>query len=106
MVIRGIFTNTKLSPARMNSETTVPYIVANECPGLKRGDLVQLVGYDSKFQVVWVFARSREQENYEIVTISEINGKQINITSKNNMEQFGNMDINNAFGDLTKDMYK
>ena len=33
MVIRGIFTNTKLSPARMNSETTVPYIVANECPG-------------------------------------------------------------------------
>lgn len=33
--------------------------------GLKRGDLVQLVGYDSKFQVVWVFARSREQENYE-----------------------------------------
>lgn len=36
MVIRGIFTNTKLSPERMNSETTVPYIVANECPGLKR----------------------------------------------------------------------
>lgn len=31
MVIRGIFTNTKLSPARMNSETTVPYIVANRC---------------------------------------------------------------------------
>ena len=52
MIIRGIFTNTKLSPTRMNSETTVPYIVANECPGLKRGDLVQLVGYDSKFQVV------------------------------------------------------
>lgn len=45
MIIRGIFTNTKLSPERMNSETTVPYIVANECPGLKRGDLVQLVGY-------------------------------------------------------------
>lgn len=39
MIIRGIFTNTKLSPERMNSETTVPYIVANECPGLKRGDL-------------------------------------------------------------------
>lgn len=38
MIIRGIFTNTKLSPERMNSETTVPYIVANECPGLKRGD--------------------------------------------------------------------
>lgn len=38
MIIRGIFTNTKLSPTRMNSETTVPYIVANECPGLKRGD--------------------------------------------------------------------
>lgn len=37
MIIRGIFTNTKLSPERMNSETTVPYIVANECPGLKRG---------------------------------------------------------------------
>ena len=36
MIIRGIFTNTKLSPTRMNSETTVPYIVANECPGLKR----------------------------------------------------------------------
>lgn len=32
MIIRGIFTNTKLSPERMNSETTVPYIVANECP--------------------------------------------------------------------------
>lgn len=31
MIIRGIFTNTKLSPERMNSETTVPYIVANEC---------------------------------------------------------------------------
>lgn len=30
MIIRGIFTNTKLSPERMNSETTVPYIVANE----------------------------------------------------------------------------
>lgn len=44
MVIRG----TKLGPERMNSETIVPYIVANECPGLKRGDLVQLVGYDSK----------------------------------------------------------
>ncbi len=65
MIIRGIFTNTKLSPERMNSETTVPYIVANECPGLKRGDLVQLVGYDSKFQVVWTYASSREQESYE-----------------------------------------
>lgn len=31
MVIRGIFTNTKLSPTRMNSETTVPYIVGDEC---------------------------------------------------------------------------
>ena len=70
MIIRGIFTNTKLSPERMNSETTVPYIVANECPGLKRGDLVQLVGYDSKFQVVWTYASSREQESYETVTIS------------------------------------
>lgn len=68
MIIRGIFTNTKLSPERMNSETTVPYIVANECPGLKRGDLVQLVGYDSKFQVVWTYASSREQESYETVT--------------------------------------
>lgn len=38
MIIRGIFTNTKLSPERMNSETTVPYIVANECSVLKRGD--------------------------------------------------------------------
>lgn len=65
MVIRGIFTNTKLSPERMNSETTVPYIVANECPGLKRGDLVQFVGYDTKFQVIWTYVRSREQENYD-----------------------------------------
>ena len=105
MVIRGIFTNTKLGPERMNSETTVPYIVANECPGLKRGDLVQFVGYDTKFQVVWTYIRSREQENYETVTISEINGKQINITCKNNMEQFGNMNVDNVFGDLTKDMY-
>ena len=105
MVIRGIFTNTKLGPERMNSETTVPYIVANECPGLKRGDLVQFVGYDTKFQVVWTYIRSREQENYETVTISEINGKQINITGKNNMEQFGNMNVDNVFGDLTKDMY-
>lgn len=32
--------------------------------GLKRGDLVQLVGYDSKFQVVWTYASSREQESY------------------------------------------
>ena len=93
MVIRGIFTNTKLGPERMNSETTVPYIVANECPGLKRGDLVQFVGYDTKFQVVWTYIRSREQENYETVTISEINGKQINITGKNNMEQFRNMNV-------------
>ena len=105
MIIRGIFTNTKLSPTRMNSETTVPYIVANECPGLKRGDLVQLVGYDSKFQVVWTYASSREQESYETVTISEINGKQINTMGKNNMEQFGNMNVDNVFGDLTKDMY-
>lgn len=101
MIIRGIFTNTKLSPTRMNSETTVPYIVANECPGLKRGDLVQLVGYDSKFQVVWTYASSREQESYETVTISEINGKQINTMGKNNMEQFGNMNVDNVFGDLT-----
>lgn len=95
MIIRGIFTNTKLSPERMNSETTVPYIVANECPGLKRGDLVQLVGYDSKFQVVWTYASSREQESYETVTISEINGKQINTIGKNisSMEQFGKMDM-------------
>ena len=105
MIIRGIFTNTKLSPTRMNSETTVPYIVANECPGLKRGDLVQLVGYDSKFQVVWPYASSREQESYETVTISEINGKQINTIGKNNMEQFGNIKVDNVFGDLTKDMY-
>lgn len=107
MIIRGIFTNTKLSPERMNSETTVPYIVANECPGLKRGDLVQLVGYDSKFQVVWTYASSREQESYETVTISEINGKQINTIGKNisSMEQFGKMDISDVFGDLTKDMY-
>lgn len=95
MIIRGIFTNTKLSPERMNSETTVPYIVANECPGLKRGDLVQLVGYDSKFQVVWTYASSREQESYETVTISGINGKQINTIGKNisSMEQFGKMDM-------------
>lgn len=94
MIIRGIFTNTKLSPERMNSETTVPYIVANECPGLKRGDLVQLVGYDSKFQVVWTYASSREQESYETVTISEINGKQINTIGKNisSMEQFESSD--------------
>lgn len=107
MIIRGIFTNTKLSPERMNSETTVPYIVANECPGLKRGDLVQLVGYDSKFQVVWTYASSREQESYETVTISEINGKQINTIDKNisSMEQFGKMDMSDVFGDLTKDMY-
>lgn len=105
MVIRGIFTNTKLSPTRMNSETTVPYIVANECPGLKRGDLVQFVGYDTKFQVIWTYIRSREQESYETVTISEINGKQINTIGKNNMEQFGNMNVDNVFGDLTKDMY-
>ena len=107
MVIRGIFTNTKLGPERMNSETTVPYMVANECQGLKRGDLVQFVGYDTKFQVVWTYAGSKEQENFETVTISEINGKQINIAGKNisSMEQFGKMDISNAFGDLTKDMY-
>lgn len=105
MVIRGIFTNTKLGPERMNSETTVPYTVANECQGLKRGDLVQFVGYDTKFQVVWIYAGSKEQDNYETVTISEINGKQINIAGKNIMGQFGNMDIKNAFGDLTKDMY-
>lgn len=99
MIIRGIFTNTKLSPERMNSETTVPYIVANECPGLKRGDLVQLVGYDSKFQVVWTY--SREQESYETVTISEINGKQINTIGKNisSMEQFGKMDMSDVFGE-------
>lgn len=89
----------------MNSETTVPYIVANECPGLKRGDLVQLVGYDSKFQVVWTYASSREQESYETVTISEINGKQINTIGKNNMEQFEKMNMSDVFGDLTKDMY-
>lgn len=102
MIIRGIFTNTKLSPERMNSETTVPYIVANECPGLKRGDLVQLVGYDSKFQVVWTYASSREQESYETVTISEINGKQINTIGKNisSMEQFGKMDMSDVFGDV------
>nr|DAR48597.1 MAG TPA: hypothetical protein [Bacteriophage sp.] len=105
MIIRGIFTNTKLSSERMNSETTVPYIVANECPGLKRGDLVQFVGYDTKFQVVWIYVRSREQENYETITISEINGKQINTIGKNNMEQFGKMNVDNVFGDLTKDMY-
>lgn len=105
MIIRGIFTNTKLSPERMNSETTVPYIVANECPGLKRGDLVQFVGYDTKFQVIWTYIRSREQESYETVTISEINGKQINTIGKNNMEQLGNMNVDNVFGDLTKDMY-
>lgn len=107
MIIRGIFTNTKLNPERMNSETTVPYIVANECPGLKRGDLVQLVGYDSKFQVVWTYASSREQESYKTVTISEINGKQINTIGKNisSMEQFGKMDMSDVFGDLTKDMY-
>lgn len=107
MIIRGIFTNTKLSPTRMNSETTVPYIVANECHGLKRGDLVQFEGYDTKFQVVWTCASSKEQDNYETITISEINGKQINITGKNisSMEQFGKMDMSNAFGDLTKDMY-
>lgn len=84
MIIRGIFTNTKLSPERMNSETTVPYIVANECPGLKRGDLVQLVGYDSKFQVVWTYASSREQESYETVTISEINAKVDTLTDNVN----------------------
>lgn len=72
MIIRGIFTNTKLSPERMNSETTVPYIVANECPGLKRGDLVQLVGYDSKFQVVWTYASSREQESYETGSMGKV----------------------------------
>lgn len=107
MIIRGIFTNTKLSPERMNSETTVSYIVANECPGLKRGDLVQLVGYDSKFQVVWTYASSREQESYETVTISEINGKQINTIGKNisSVEQFGKIDMSDVFGDLTKDMY-
>ena len=52
MVIRGIFTNTKLGPERMNSETTVPYIVANECPGLKRGDLVQFVAWYRGLRVV------------------------------------------------------
>lgn len=107
MIIRGIFTNTKLSPARMDSETTVPYIVANECPGLKRGDLVQFVGYDTKFQVVWIFASSKEQKSYETITISEINNKQIEIINKNttDMEKFGNIDMGDAFGDLTKDMY-
>lgn len=72
-----------------------------------KGDLVQLVGYDSKFQVVWTYASSREQESYETVTISEINGKQINTIGKNisSMEQFGKMDMSDVFGDLTKDMY-
>lgn len=50
---------------------------------------------------------SREQESYETVTISEINGKQINTIGKNisSMEQFGKMDMSDVFGDLTKDMY-
>ena len=92
MIIRGIFTNTKLSPERMNSETTVPYIVANECPGLKRGDLVQLVGYDSKFQVVWTYASSREQESYEPIHKT---------LPKEAITHY----IGDECGDLTKDMY-
>ena len=54
-----------------------------------------------------LYASSREQESYETVTISEINGKQINTIGKNisSMEQFGKMDMSDVFGDLTKDMY-
>lgn len=103
MVIRGVFTDSKLSPFEVSGKDTVAYRTDQDYKGLKKGDLVRFDGYDKNFQVVWTFASSSHQDDFEIISINTINGKQV--SNSKSMERFGNMDVQSAFGDLTKDMY-
>lgn len=78
MVIRGVFTDSKLSPFEVSSKDTVAYRTDRDYKGLKKGDLVRFDGYDKNFQVVWTFASSSHQDDFEIISINTINGKQVN----------------------------
>lgn len=74
MIIRGIFTNTKLSPTRMNSETTVPYIVANECPGLKRGGLFNNAGKGFNPMMLMALADNNSSDFMTMMMMSQLMG--------------------------------
>lgn len=102
MVIRGIFTDRKLSPWEVSSKDTVAYRTDQDYKGLKKGDLVRFDGYDKNFQVVWTFASSAHQDDFEIISINNINGKQV---SNSKSMEFGKVNMKETFGDLTKDMY-
>lgn len=78
MVIRGIFTDSKLSPTEVSSMETVAYRTDGEYKGLKKGDLVRFDGYDKNFQVIWTFAQSAHQDDFEVISINTINNKPIN----------------------------
>lgn len=88
MVIRGIFTDSKLSPTEVSSMETVAYRTDGEYKGLKKGDLVRFDGYDKNFQVIWTFAQSAHQDDFEVISINTINNKPIKsmeIGKKNSM---------------------
>lgn len=96
MIIRGIFTDEKLSPEFRDSSTSTPFIV-NNVKGIKNGDMLTLKDYDTPFQVLYVFKDSEHKDNYLEATVLSINNKQIN-----HMETFSNKKNSMFSGLMTK----
>ena len=90
MIIRGVFTDHKLSVAEIDCRDNDAFVIDHQY--LKNGDILTLEGYDQLFQVRWVFSKSSRESEFVHATVLTINDKLVS----NNLKQNNKMDKKNG----------
>lgn len=92
MIIRGVFTDHKLSVVEIDCLDNDAFIIDHQY--IKNGDMITLEGYDKPFQVRWVFNTSQRESEFVHATVLAINGKLI----VDNLKQNNKMELNKKNG--------
>lgn len=99
MIIRGVFTDHKLTPSEIDCRDNDAFIIDHQY--LKNGDMITLEGYDTPFQVRYVFQKSSRESEFVPAIVLTINDKLVvnNLTSKNKMD-YNNENKNGMFSGI------
>mgnify|MGYP006874318013 CR=1 FL=1 len=92
MIIRGVFTDHKLSVDEIDCRDNDAFIIDHQY--LKNGDMVTLEGYDQPFQIRWIFNKSSRESEFVHATVLTINDKLV----VNNLKSNKKMELNKKNG--------
>lgn len=98
MIIRGVFTDHKLSAAEIDCCDNDAFVIDHQY--LKNGDMLTLEGYDQLFQVRWVFNKSSRESEFVHATVPTINNKLVVNNLKQNKMELNNSKKNGMFSGI------